>query len=76
MFLRPTVTRDYASRVGHRFAYEYQGALDFSVYESLLDLVDQTARELAELEPRDRIDVQSFIWVVGAYDKEKHPPEE
>jgi hypothetical protein len=24
-------------------------------------------REIAALQPRDRIDVQSFIWVVGKY---------
>ena len=29
-----------------------------------------TAAEIADLEPRDRIDVQSFIWAAGRY-KEK-----
>jgi hypothetical protein len=67
MFLKPEVTRDFALRVGHSFAHEYRAKLDLSVYESLLDLVDETERELADLNPRDRIDVQSFIWVIGAY---------
>jgi hypothetical protein len=35
--------------------------------QSLLDLAQQTEQELGQLHPRDRIDVQSFIWVVGAY---------
>jgi hypothetical protein len=37
------------------------------VYESLLDLVAKTEKEIVDLKPTDRIDVQSFIWVVGAY---------
>jgi hypothetical protein len=67
MFLKPTTTKDFAQRVGHRFAYDYNAELDIAVYESLLDLASRTAEELAELKPRDRIDVQSFIWVVGNY---------
>ena len=67
MFLKPEVTKDFAARVGHRFASDYEPRLDLAVYESLLDLASKTAAELAELKPRDRIDVQSFIWVVGDY---------
>ena len=67
IFLKPEVTRDFAARVGHRFASDYDSGLDFPVYESLLDLASKTAVELAELKPLDRIDVQSFIWVVGDY---------
>ena len=36
-------------------------------YESLLNLVDRTSAELVDLAPRDRSDIQSFIWVVGNY---------
>lgn len=67
MFLKPEVTRDFATRVGHRFAEEYEPRLRLSVYESLLDLTDNTSRALADVAPRDRIDIQSFIWVVGDY---------
>lgn len=67
MFLKPEVTKDYATRVGHRFASDYEARLHLPVYESLLDLVARTERELADLHPRDRIDIQSFIWVVGDY---------
>jgi hypothetical protein len=76
MFLRPEVTMDYASRVGHPFAHDYSGALDADVYFSLLDLANETEREIANLRPRDRIDIQSFIWVVGSYEKGKHSPKE
>lgn len=65
MFLKPEVTKDFAERVGHRFARDYEAPLRIAVYESLLALAARTAQEIAELGPRDRIDVQSFIWVVG-----------
>lgn len=70
MFLKPQVTRDFAERVGHRFATDYSAQPDVAVYESLLDLTNETARELSALKPQDNIDLQSFIWIVGAYDGE------
>ena len=66
MFLKPEVTKDFAERVGHGFIHAYTPALDVAVYDSLLDLAARTEQEIADLHPRDRIDVQSFIWVVGA----------
>lgn len=74
MFLKPEVTKDFAARVGHQFANDYRPKLDYAVYEALLDLASRTARELEDLKPRDRIDVQSFIWVVGAYKEETETP--
>jgi hypothetical protein len=47
MFLKPEATKDFAARVGHRFHLDYEAALNFAVYESLLELVDRTAVELA-----------------------------
>ena len=73
MFLKPTVTQEFAARVGHPFAHTYTPDLDIAIYDSLLDLVARTEDELAALGPRDRIDVQSFIWVVGAYNEEERP---
>jgi hypothetical protein len=67
MFLKPEVTKDFAARVGHPFANQYEARLHFGVYESLLDLVQKTEEALKPLEPRDRIDIQSFIWTVGEY---------
>jgi hypothetical protein len=75
MFLRPNVTKDYAARVGDPFASIYQAPLTFDVYASLLALVERTERELVAWKPRDRIDIQSFIWVVGKYaDKAEEAP--
>jgi hypothetical protein len=71
MFLKPEVTKDFAARVGHRFASDYEARLHLPVYESLLDLVAKTAPELSDLKPQDGIDIQSFIWVVGDYREDR-----
>lgn len=67
MFLKPQVTKDFAERVGHRFVRDYDARLNADTYASLLDLASECGREIASLAPKDRIDVQSFIWVVGDY---------
>lgn len=74
MFLKPEATKDFAERVGHRFASDYEPRLDMAVYDSLLDLTASTEAKLADLKPRDRIDVQSFIWVVGDYTEGREHP--
>ena len=67
MFLKPEKTVDFATRVGHPFADRYSADLGPDVYAALTDLASTTQRKIARLEPADRIDVQSFIWVVGDY---------
>lgn len=67
MFLKPVVTQDFAERVGHPFVHDYSPALDPEVYASLLDLMAVTKAELVDLQPRDNIDLQSFVWTVGEY---------
>ena len=71
MFLKPEATKDFAARVGHSLASLYHARLDYDVYACLLDLAKRTASELTDLAPRDRIDVQSFIWVVGYYREDR-----
>jgi hypothetical protein len=67
MFLKPMVTLDYAQRIGHPFQYVYEPDISREVYDSLLELAQSTKQAIEHLNPRDNIDVQSFIWVVGAY---------
>jgi hypothetical protein len=74
MFLKPEATKDFSTRVGHRFHLDYDPRLKLAVYESLLDLAERTTAELADLKPRDRIDGQSFIWVVGDYKEGREQP--
>lgn len=74
IFLKPEATMDFAERVGHPLYALNEARLDPAVYESLLDLAARTEREIADLKPADRIDVQSFIWVVGDYDDQRNQP--
>lgn len=76
MYLKPTILKDFAERVGHGFTQEYGAGLDFSVYESLLDLANQTESEIEALSPQDRIDIQSFIWTISKYSAEDMPESE
>jgi hypothetical protein len=69
MFLKPEVTKDFAERVGHPFASVYGAKLEAPVYEALMSLALETKAQLKDLGPRDMIDIQSFIWIVGAYDE-------
>ncbi len=57
MFLKPVVTGDFAERVGHPFAHDYQPALDPAVYSSLLDLTRTTRESTRALNPRNNIDL-------------------
>ena len=67
VILRHKPSATFAAAVGHEFPHVYESALLPAVYESLLDLIGRTEHEIAALNPRDLIDVQSFIWVVSKY---------
>ena len=68
LFLKPEVTKDFASRVDHRFARRYSAELDHRVYEDLLNMAGEIRTSVVDLGSRDMIDIQSYIWVVGDYE--------
>jgi hypothetical protein len=70
IFLKPMMIQNFAERVGHRFASVYRPDLDVEVYSALLDLAEETRAELADITPRDMIDIQSFMWTVLKYTEE------
>jgi hypothetical protein len=63
-FFKPTVTREALRRCD--IAFEYNSRPDWSVYSALLGAVRAVRREIADLRPRDMIDMQSFLWVQGS----------
>lgn len=67
MFLKPTVTLDFSARTGLSFHHEYDATPSADGYDQLLTLVDETRSAIADLKPKDNLDIQSFIWVVGEY---------
>jgi hypothetical protein len=63
-FLKPTVTRLAAKRYG--MPLDYRSRPDWDTYENILALARTVRRDLADMRPRDMIDIQSFLWVQGS----------
>ena len=63
MFLKPEVTKDCADRLG--FELDYDATPNIETYNSLIELVSFIRHGIARLGPKDNIDIQSMIWVVG-----------
>lgn len=64
VFLKPMVTQRAAALYGYDLAYASRPA--WGTYASLLDFAGTVLRDLKDLKPRDMIDAQSFIWVLGS----------
>jgi hypothetical protein len=63
-FLKPMVTRRAAQNYGYDFAY--QSKPDWNIYSKALAFARAVRSDLRDLQPRDMIDLQSFIWVQGS----------
>lgn len=64
IFLKPRVTQRAAEAYG--FEFRYRSRPEWDTYQSLLDFAAQVGRDVRDLRPRDMIDLQSFIWVLGS----------
>jgi hypothetical protein len=64
IFLKPKVTQTAAREYG--FGFRYKSQPSWEVYASLLEFAEVIKRDLKDLQPRDMIDIQSFIWVQGS----------
>ncbi len=64
LFLKPNVTRRAAEAYG--FDFRYASRPNWDTYASLLAFARRVNADVADLRPRDMIDVQSFIWVLGS----------
>jgi uncharacterized protein DUF3553 len=62
MFLKPIATQRAARMCG--FDIHYRADLNWRTYDSVQVFARYLRDELKELEPRDMIDVQSFMWTV------------
>jgi hypothetical protein len=69
IFLKPNVTRLAAREYG--FDFRYQSKPAWETYASLLAFAETVRRDLADLRPRDMIDLQSFMWVQGSDEYEE-----
>jgi hypothetical protein len=64
IFLKPNVTR--AAARAYDFPFQYRSRPSWETYASLLEFAARVRRDVRDLRPRDMIDLQSFIWVVGS----------
>src|SRR5687767_4087032 len=64
IFLKPNVTKLAARE--YDFDFGYVSRPNWETYESLLAFAAQVRRDQRDLRPRDMIDLQSFIWVMGS----------
>jgi hypothetical protein len=64
LFVKPRTIR----RAAEAYAYDlaYRPAPAWSTYGGVLDLARTVRQDLADLGPRDQIDIQSFLWVLGS----------
>jgi hypothetical protein len=63
MFLKPTYTQGCAERMG--FDLDYETLPNGRTYRSLLKFTEFLRNGIAGLQPKDNIDLQSFMYAVG-----------
>ena len=64
LFFKPSVTKAAASFYDQPLPYQSRPSWD--VYAALLEFAERLRRDVADLKPRDMIDLQSFMWVLGS----------
>jgi hypothetical protein len=64
IFLKPRVTQAAAKKYNYEF--QYHSKPNWQTYKSLLHFADEIRKDTADLKPRDCIDLQSFMWVLGS----------
>ena len=68
-FLKPMVTRAAAKEYG--FDFRYVSRPNWDTYAHLLELAKLVSLDVADMRPRDMIDIQSFLWVQGSDEYEE-----
>ncbi|HEX8087947.1 MAG TPA: hypothetical protein VF762_03795 [Blastocatellia bacterium] len=69
IFLKPNVTRAAAREYG--FDFHYKSRPSWDTYSEMLEFANVVRHDLGDLAPRDMIDIQSFIWVLGSDEYEE-----
>lgn len=64
MFMKPEIVQLCAYRLG--FGLHYETPATVESYKSLLEFTDHVRDGIASLKPEDNIDIQSFMYVIGA----------
>ena len=64
IFIKPRVTQIAAEKYGYDF--HYKSKPNWETYKSMIAFAEQVRDDMKDLKPRDYIDLQSFIWVMGS----------
>lgn len=64
IFLKPRVTQAAAEE--YAFDFQYKSRPNWETYQSYLDFAEQVRKDNRDLRPKDMIDLQGFIWVLGS----------
>ena len=64
IFLKPWTTKMAAEAYG--FDFHYESRPNWMTYQSLLDFAERVRKDTRDMKPRDMIDLQSYIWVLGS----------
>ena len=64
LFVKPMTIRRAAE--AYAFDLTYRSSPGWDTYGSVRDLARTVRDDLADLRPRDQIDVQSFLWILGS----------
>ena len=64
IFIKPRVTKVAAEKYDYPFVYKSRP--NWETYKSMIGFAEQVREDVAGLKPRDYIDLQSFIWVLGS----------
>jgi hypothetical protein len=63
-FFKPVVTREAARRLGVDLPYASRPS--WPLYRGLLAFVRKARADISDMQPRDMIDMQSYLWVQGS----------
>jgi hypothetical protein len=64
IFMKPKVTKTAAEKYGYEL--NYSSRPNWETYQNLINFAEQIHKDTKELNPKDMIDLQSFIWVMGS----------
>ena len=64
MFLKPIVTKTAAKK--YDYSFNYHSKPNWNTYQDLLQFAGQIKKDTRSYHPKDYIDLQSFIWVMGS----------
>lgn len=64
IFVKPRVTKIAAEK--YNYPFRYTSRPNWETYKSMLGFAERVRKDTSSLKPKDMMDLQSFIWVMGS----------